>query len=82
MSKRASTAPYPAKTDWQIPLRGENGDWYYDGAFYGTLGMEMDPFFNELYIGARGFRGIILSPQYSAYSFYIGFAERVGIEEA
>lgn len=28
MSKRASTAPYPAKTDWQIPLRGENGDWY------------------------------------------------------
>tara|TARA_R110001632_G_scaffold27297_5_gene73316 strand:+ start:545 stop:1024 length:480 start_codon:yes stop_codon:yes gene_type:complete len=25
---RASTAPYPSKVEWQVPLRGENGDWY------------------------------------------------------
>ena len=25
---RASEAKYPAKTDWQIPLRGESGEWY------------------------------------------------------
>ena len=28
MSKRASTAPHPTKVDWQIPLRGETGEWY------------------------------------------------------
>ncbi len=25
---RASTAPYPSKVEWQVPLRGENGEWY------------------------------------------------------
>ena len=25
---RASEAKYPAKIDWQIPLRGESGEWY------------------------------------------------------
>jgi hypothetical protein len=28
MSKRASTADHPTKVDWQIPLQGENGEWY------------------------------------------------------
>src|SRR6056300_485111 len=28
MSKRASTVPHPTKVDWQIPLQGENGEWY------------------------------------------------------
>ena len=25
---RASKADYPTKVDWQVPLRGENGEWY------------------------------------------------------
>ena len=25
---RASEAKYPTKVDWQVPLRGENGEWY------------------------------------------------------
>jgi hypothetical protein len=28
MSKRASQAEHPTKVDWQIPLQGENGEWY------------------------------------------------------
>ena len=28
MSKRASEASHPTKVDWQIPLQGENGEWY------------------------------------------------------
>ena len=28
MSKRATTADHPTKVDWQIPLRGELGEWY------------------------------------------------------
>jgi hypothetical protein len=28
MSKRASEASHPTKVDWQIPLRGEKGEWY------------------------------------------------------
>ena len=28
MSKRASEAKYPNKTDWQTPLRDEEGKWY------------------------------------------------------
>ena len=28
MSKRASEANHPTKVDWQIPLRGEKGEWY------------------------------------------------------
>jgi len=28
MSKRASQANHPTKVDWQIPLQGENGEWY------------------------------------------------------
>ena len=28
MSKRASQADHPTKVDWQIPLQGENGEWY------------------------------------------------------
>jgi len=25
---RASEAKYPTKVEWQVPLRGENGEWY------------------------------------------------------
>ncbi len=28
MSKRATTADHPTEVDWQIPLRGELGEWY------------------------------------------------------
>lgn len=28
MSKRASEADHPTKVDWQIPLKGEKGEWY------------------------------------------------------
>ena len=28
MSKRATEADHPTKVDWQIPLRGELGEWY------------------------------------------------------
>jgi hypothetical protein len=28
MSKRATTANHPTEVDWQIPLRGELGEWY------------------------------------------------------
>jgi hypothetical protein len=28
MSNRASQADHPTKVDWQIPLQGENGEWY------------------------------------------------------
>ena len=28
MSKRASKAEHPHKIDWQVPLRGEKGEWY------------------------------------------------------
>jgi hypothetical protein len=27
-TKRASEGAYPPNVDWQIPLRGENGEWY------------------------------------------------------
>ena len=28
MTKRATTAPYPEKIDWTIPLQSESGEWY------------------------------------------------------
>ena len=27
-TSRASKAEYPTKVDWQVPLRGDNGEWY------------------------------------------------------
>ena len=63
---------YPA-AGW-IYTKGANGEWSYDGKFYGTLDVIITPGFNEHYVGATGFIGIIPG------SFYIGFAARVGIE--
>ena len=67
-------AGYHPADGW-IFTSGINGNWIYNGQFYGALDVEyIGRDFYHVYIGAKGFIGIQIN------DYFIGYAARVGIE--